>query len=144
MRINYIYMTSSFEKIEHIGIAVSDIASAEITYSKMLGVEPYKREKIFSQGVITSFFKVGDNKIELLQAISPDSAIAKHILKRGEGIHHIAYLVLDIRKEMKRLSDAGYLLIDTEPMQGADNMLVAFIHPKSTGGSLVELCESVV
>tara|TARA_B100000780_G_C20782766_1_gene310860 strand:+ start:148 stop:561 length:414 start_codon:yes stop_codon:yes gene_type:complete len=137
-------MTSSFEKIEHIGIAVSDIASAEITYSKMLGVEPYKREKIFSQGVITSFFKVGDNKIELLQAISPDSAIAKHILKRGEGIHHIAYLVLDIRKEMKRLSDAGYLLIDTEPMQGADNMLVAFIHPKSTGGSLVELCESVV
>ena len=137
-------MTSSFEKIEHIGIAVSDIASAEITYSKMLGVEPYKREKIFSQGVITSFFKVGDNKIELLQAISPDSAIAKHILKRGEGIHHIAYLVLDIRKEMQRLSDAGYLLIDTEPMQGADNMLVAFIHPKSTGGSLVELCESVV
>ncbi|CAI8275932.1 MAG: Uncharacterised protein [Owenweeksia sp. TMED14] len=137
-------MTSSFEKIEHIGIAVSDIASAEITYSKMLGVEPYKREKIFSQGVITSFFKVGDNKIELLQAISPDSAIAKHILKRGEGIHHIAYLVSDIRKEMKRLSDAGYLLIDTEPMQGADNMLVAFIHPKSTGGSLVELCESVV
>lgn len=136
-------MISAFERIEHIGIAVSDIASAEILYSKILNSKPYKREQVDSQAVITSFFKVGDNKIELLQATSSDSAIAKYIAKRGEGMHHIAYLVSDISHEMKRLSEAGFLLLDNEPIVGADNMLVAFLHPKSTGGTLIELCQSI-
>ena len=136
-------MISAFERIEHIGIAVSDIASAEILYSKILNSKPYKREQVDSQAVITSFFKVGDNKIELLQATSSDSAIAKYIAKRGEGMHHIAYLVSDISQEMKRLSEAGFLLLDNEPIVGADNMLVAFLHPKSTGGTLIELCQSI-
>jgi len=136
-------MISAFERIEHIGIAVSDIAAAEILYSKILNSKPYKREQLDSQAVVTSFFKIGDNKIELLQATSSDSAIAKYIAKRGEGMHHIAYLVSDIFHEMKRLSEAGFLLIDNEPVKGADNMLVAFLHPKSTGGTLIELCQSI-
>ena len=136
-------MISAFERIEHIGIAVSDIAAAEILYSKILNSKPYKREQLDSQAVITSFFKIGDNKIELLQATSSDSAIAKYIAKRGEGMHHIAYLVSDISQEMKRLSEAGFLLLDNEPIVGADNMLVAFLHPKSTGGTLIELCQSI-
>lgn len=136
-------MISAFERIEHIGIAVSDIAAAEILYSKILNSKPYKREQVDSQAVITSFFKIGDNKIELLQATSSDSAIAKYIAKKGEGMHHIAYLVSDIFHEMKRLSEAGFLLIDNEPVKGADNMLVAFLHPKSTGGTLIELCQSI-
>jgi|TARA_B110000483_G_scaffold57785_1_gene72305 methylmalonyl-CoA/ethylmalonyl-CoA epimerase len=136
-------MISAFERIEHIGIAVSDIESAELLYSKILNSKPYKREQIDSQAVITSFFKVGDNKIELLQATSPDSAIAKFIAKKGEGMHHIAYLVSDISHEIKRLSEAGFLLIDDEPVEGADNMLVAFLHPKSTGGTLIEICQSI-
>jgi methylmalonyl-CoA/ethylmalonyl-CoA epimerase len=109
----------------------------------MLGVPPYKREEVEREGVMTSFFQVGPNKIELLEATRPDSAIAKHIEKRGEGLHHVAYLVTDIRVEMARLRDEGFQLLSEEPKPGADSMLVAFIHPKTAGGVLVELCQPI-
>jgi len=136
-------MESAFQRIEHIGIAVNDIDSAEILYSKILNSKPYKREELESQGVLTSFFQVGDNKIELLQATSLESPISRFISKKGEGIHHIAYLVSDISWEMKRLSKSGFSLIDKKPLKGADNMWVAFLHPKATGGTLIELCQPV-
>jgi len=107
----------------------------------MFGVEPYKREEVEREGVMTSFFQVGPNKIELLEATRPDSAIAKHIEKRGEGLHHVAYLVKDIRAEMARLREEGFQLLSEEPKPGADGMLVAFVHPKTAGGVLVELCQ---
>ena len=137
-------MVSAFQRIEHIGIAVNDIDSAEILYSKILNSKPYKREEVKSQGVLTSFFQVGDNKIELLQAMSFESPISRFISQKGEGIHHIAYLVSEISMEMNRLSKSGFSLIDEKPLKGADNMWVAFLHPKTTGGSLIELCQPIL
>lgn len=130
-------------RIEHIGIAVKDLAAAEEMYHKLLGVPSYKREGVESEGVITSFFQVGPNKIELLESTRPDGPIAKAIEKRGEGIHHIAYEVADIRAEMTRLKAEGFTLLNEEPKRGADNKLVCFVHPKSAGGVLVELCQEI-
>jgi len=129
-----------FGQIEHIGIAVKDLAVAEELYTALLGLPPYKREEVESEGVITSFFWAGTNKVELLQGTGPDSPISKFIEKKGEGIHHIAYRVENIYKEMERLKAAGFVLLSDTPKQGADNKLVCFLHPKSTAGTLVELC----
>lgn len=128
-------------KIEHIGIAVKNLEEANATYADLLEVEPYKGEEVENEGVDTSFFKVGDSKIELLAATSPDSPIAKFIEKRGEGIHHIAFDVADIEAEISRLEKKGFILINKEPKNGADNKIVAFLHPKSAHGVLVELCQ---
>ena len=130
-------------KIEHIGIAVKDIKSANALYEKLLGVGPYKEEEVEREGVLTSFFQTGESKVELLEATRPDSAIATYIEKRGEGIHHVAFEVEDIRAEMKRLEKEGFRLLNEEPKRGADNKLVCFIHPKSANGVLVELCQAV-
>ena len=131
------------QKIEHIGIAVKDLEASNALYAKLLSTQHYKVEEVAAEGVNTSFFKVGENKIELLQATDPQSPIARFIDKRGEGIHHIAYAVDDIRIEMKRLADEGFILLTEEPRRGADNKLVAFVHPKSAGGVLVELCQDI-
>lgn len=128
-------------KIEHIGIAVKSISESNSLFSKILNSAPYKSENVESEGVETSFFMVGPNKIELLEASRPDSPIAKFIEKRGEGIHHIAFEVQDIRSEMKRLQDEGFTLLNAEPKKGADNKLVCFLHPKGTNGVLIELCQ---
>ncbi len=131
------------EKIEHIGIAVKNLADAEKTYTTLLGVAPFKREAVESEYVTTSFFKVGETKIELLEATSPESAIAKFIEKKGEGIHHIAYAVDDIVSEMKRLREQGFVLLNETPKKGADNKLICFVHPKSASGVLTELCQEI-
>jgi methylmalonyl-CoA/ethylmalonyl-CoA epimerase len=130
-------------KIEHIGIAVRDLAAARETYTKLLGKPPYKSEKVESGSVETSFFQTGDSKIELLQATSDDSAIAKYIEKRGEGIHHIAFATDDIEKEVARLTAEGFQPISTAPKRGADNKLVFFFHPKNANGVLIELCQEI-
>ena len=130
-------------KIEHIGIAVKSLSEANGIYEKLLGVSNYKTEIVESENVITTFFKVGENKIELLEATSADSAIYKFIEKRGEGIHHIAFEVNDIYSEMERLKNQGFILLNEKPKQGADNKLVCFIHPKNTNGVLIELCQNV-
>lgn len=130
-------------KIEHLGIAVRDLAAAEKMYQDLLGANPYKREEVPSEGVTTSFFKCGESKIELLAGTGPDSPITRYIEKRGEGIHHIAYAVDDIRKEILRLKEKGFVALNDEPKKGADNKLVAFLHPKSAGGVLVELCQDI-
>ena len=130
-------------RIEHIGIAVSDLAKAEEIYAKLLGVPSYKREAVESEGVSTSFFKVGENKIELLEGTSPEGHVARSIEKRGEGIHHIAFEVADIRAEMARLKAEGFQLLSEEPKRGADNKLVCFVHPKSANGVLVELTQEI-
>ena len=129
------------KKIEHIGIAVKDLEAANATYNAVLGSENYKTETVESEGVSTSFFKIGESKIELLAATNPESPIAKFIEKRGEGIHHIAFAVDDIKAEIAHLEKEGFKLINTEPKDGADNKLVAFMHPKSSHGVLVELCQ---
>lgn len=128
-------------KIEHIGIAVSDIDRSNALFKDLFGESHYKIEEVASEGVRTSFFQVGPNKIELLQALNQDSPIAKFLEKKGEGIHHIAFAVDDIRSEMKRLESAGFKLLSREPKKGADNKLVAFLHPKSSNGVLIELCQ---
>ncbi len=130
-------------KIEHIGIAVKDLESAEAIYEQLLGVASYKREEVASEHVITSFFENGPNKIELLVATDEQSAIHKYIEKKGEGIHHIAFAVDDIHAEMERLRCAGFVLLNEKPKQGADNKLVCFVHPKSANGVLVELCQEM-
>jgi methylmalonyl-CoA/ethylmalonyl-CoA epimerase len=129
------------KKIEHIGIAVKSIENANQIYTSLLGASPYKMEEVKSEGVKTSFFKIGDNKIELLEAINPDSPIAKFIEKRGEGVHHIAFAVDDIQSEIVRLKNEGFIVLNDTPKKGADNKLVVFLHPKSTAGVLVELCQ---
>src|SRR5690554_1395771 len=131
------------EKIEHIGIAVKNITEANKVYEALLGIAPYKTEKVASEGVETSFFRVGESKIELLEATSPDSLIVKFIEKRGEGIHHIAFAVKDIKSEMARLQKQDFVLLNVLPKIGADNKLVAFLHPKSTKGVLIELCQEI-
>ncbi len=129
------------KKIEHIGIAVKNIEEANKTYKTLLGAEAYKQEEVASEGVITSFFKVGESKIELLAATNPDSPIAKFLDKKGEGMHHIAFDVDNIEEEIKRLEQDGFQLISKRPKAGADNKIIAFLHPKSTNGVLVELCQ---
>ena len=131
------------KKIEHIGIAVKDIGRSNELFKKLFGKEHYKTESVESESVTTSFFMMGESKIELLEATSPDSPIAKFIEKRGEGIHHIAYEVDDIQAEMKRLNDEGFQLLNEEPKRGADNKWVCFLHPRSTNGVLVELCQEI-
>lgn len=131
------------DKIEHLGIAVKSIAEANKVYTDLLGYEHYKTEAVESEGVVTSFFKCGESKIELLEATNPDSPIAKFIEKKGEGIHHVAYAVEDIKKELERLKDLGFRIINEEPKRGADNKWVAFVHPKSANGVLVELCQDI-
>jgi methylmalonyl-CoA/ethylmalonyl-CoA epimerase len=132
---------STFDKIEHIGIAVKNLEISNSLFAKILNTEHYKTEEVASEGVKTSFFKTGENKIELLEATKPDSPIAKFIEKKGEGIHHIAFAVKDIKAEMQRLKAEGCLLLNEEPKLGADNKLVCFIHPKSSNGVLIELCQ---
>lgn len=130
-------------KIDHIGIAVKNMAESNALFAKLLGEAHYKVEHVASEQVATSFFHIGGSKIELLEASDPQSPIAKFIEKRGEGIHHIAFEVTDIRAEMTRLEGEGFVLINAEPKRGADNKLVAFLHPKSSNGVLVELCQSL-
>ncbi len=130
-------------KIEHLGIAVKDIDKANALYEKLLGVAPYKQEAVESEAVVTSFFKVGESKIELLASTKKDGPIGKFITKKGEGIHHIAFDVGDIEKELERLEKEGFQLINKTPKPGADNKLVAFLHPKSTNGVLIELCQEI-
>jgi methylmalonyl-CoA/ethylmalonyl-CoA epimerase len=128
-------------RIEHLGIAIKDLAQAEETYARLLGTTSYKRETVESEGVITSFFQVGPNKIELLESTREGNAIAKHIERRGEGLHHVAFEVEDIRREMDRLKEEGFQLLSETPKEGADNKLVCFVHPKSAHGVLVELTQ---
>ncbi len=130
-------------KIEHIGIAVKDLEVSNLVFEKLFGVASYKEEEVESEGVKTSFFMNGPNKIELLQAISDASPIAKFIEKRGEGIHHIAFDVTDIVSEIERLKKEGFVVLNEIPKKGADNKLVAFLHPKSTNGVLIELCQEI-
>lgn len=129
------------KKIEHIGIAVKSITQSNAIFEKLFGKTHYKIETVASEGVNTSFFKLGPNKIELLEATNPNSPIAKFIEKRGEGIHHIAFAVKDIYAEVKRLKKEGFIVLNEKPKLGADNKLVAFLHPKSTNGVLIELCQ---
>lgn len=130
-------------KIEHIGIAVKSLEISNEVFAKILNTSPYKSEEVISEGVNTSFFKMGDSKIELLEATKADSPIAKFIEKKGEGIHHIAFDVSDILSEMERLKNEGFVLLNTEPKKGADNKLVCFLHPKSSNGVLIELCQDI-
>lgn len=129
------------KKIEHIGIAVKNLENSNLLFAKIFNQTHYKTEAVVSENVNTSFFQVGENKIELLEATHPDSAIAKFIEKRGEGIHHIAFDVDDIHAEMQRLQAEGFVLLNAEPKKGADNKLVCFLHPKGTNGVLIELCQ---
>ena len=131
------------EKIEHIGIAVSDIDAANELYTKLLGTKPYKQEHVKEEGVITSFFKTGNSKIELLQGTTENNAISNFIEKKGEGIHHIAFEVRNIKKEIIRLKKLGFNIITESPKKGADNKLICFIHPKSTKHVLIELCQEI-
>jgi methylmalonyl-CoA/ethylmalonyl-CoA epimerase len=128
-------------RLDHIGIAVANRAVSEELFERLLGAKPYKVEAVASEGVVTSFFKIGESKIELLEATHGESPIAKFISKKGEGMHHIAFEVADIHAEMNRLHTEGFQLLNEIPKLGADNKLVCFLHPKSTGGVLVELCQ---
>ncbi|WP_196851261.1 MULTISPECIES: methylmalonyl-CoA epimerase [unclassified Flavobacterium] len=130
-------------KVEHIGIAVKNLEVSNLIFEKLLGAPPYKFEDVESEGVSTSFFNVGPNKIELLAATNSDSPIAKFIEKKGEGIHHIAFDVEDIVLEIARLKKEGFIVLNEIPKKGADNKLVAFLHPKSTNGVLIELCQEI-
>lgn len=130
-------------KIEHIGIAVKNLEESNLLFEKLLGVSSYKSEEVESEGVLTSFFQTGTNKIELLAASNPESPIAKFLEKKGEGIHHIAFDVEDIFAEIERLKKEGFVLINEVPKKGADNKLIVFLHPKNTNGVLVELCQEI-
>jgi methylmalonyl-CoA/ethylmalonyl-CoA epimerase len=128
-------------KIEHIGIAVKSLSTANALFEKLLGAPAYKEEVVESEGVKTSFFMNGPNKIELLESTREDSPIAKFIEKKGEGIHHIAFDVANIYEEIERLKGEGFIVLNEQPKRGADNKLVVFLHPKSTNGVLIELCQ---
>lgn len=130
-------------KIEHIGIAVKDLKTSNALFTKIFGNPPYKEEEVVSEGVKTSFFMNGPNKIELLEATNSDSPIAKFLEKKGEGIHHIAFDVEDIVAEIARLKKEGFTVLNEIPKKGADNKLVAFLHPKGTNGVLIELCQEI-
>ena len=129
------------KKIEHIGIAVKSLEESNKLFTKLFGNPPYKQEEVASEGVMTSFFLSGPNKVELLEASNPESPIAKFIAKKGEGIHHIAFEVEDIVSEMARLKSEWFVLLSESPKQGADNKLICFLHPKGTNGVLIELCQ---
>ena len=131
------------KKIEHIGIAVSNLDQANNIYSKILGVGAYKNETVETEGVITSFFKCDNIKIELLQGVKKNNPISKFIEKRGEGIHHIAFEVKNIKNEIKRLKNLGFKIINKTPKKGADNKLICFVHPKDTNHVLIELCQTI-
>ena len=131
------------DKIEHIGIAVKDLETSNALFTKLFGIGNYKVEEVVNEGVKTSFFKAGPNKVELLEATNPESPIAKFIEKKGEGIHHIAFAVTDIISEIARLKSEGFVILNETPKRGADNKLVAFIHPKSSNGVLIELCQEI-
>ena len=130
-------------KIEHIGIAVKNLKASNKIFTSLFGAEPYKMEAVESEGVQTSFFKVGPNKIELLEGLSNESPISKFIEKKGEGIHHIAFEVENIEEEILRLKKEGFTMIHETAKKGADNKLIAFLHPKSSNGVLIELCQEI-
>lgn len=130
-------------EIDHIGIAVDDLEIAIDIYEKLLDGKCYKRETVQNQQVETAFFKTGQSKVELLGATSPDSVIAKYVAKNGEGMHHVAFEVDDIHAELSRLRDEGFTVLNDEPKRGADNKLVAFVHPKDNHGVLIELCQDI-
>lgn len=130
-------------KIEHIGIAVKNLENSNALFEKLLGKPPYKTELVESEAVNTSFFQVGESKIELLHATSPDSAITKYLEKKPEGIHHIAFAVENIEFEVERLKKEGFVPISEQPKRGADNKMVFFFHPKTTNGVLIELCQEI-
>ncbi|MFY7988689.1 MAG: methylmalonyl-CoA epimerase [Flavobacterium sp.] len=130
-------------KIEHIGIAVKSLKESNLLFEKLFGQPPYKEEEVISEGVKTSFFMNGPNKIELLEATNSDSPIAKFLEKKGEGIHHIAFDVEDILSEISRLKSEGFVVLNEIPKKGADNKLVVFLHPKGTNGVLIELCQEI-
>lgn len=130
-------------KIEHLGIAVKDAEQSKRLFAKLLGVEPYKTELVESEKVETIFYQLGPNKIELLRSTDPDGTIARFLEKKGEGFHHVAISVDDIYAEMKRLKEAGFELLSEQPKQGADHKLICFLHPRSTNGLLVELCQDI-
>ena len=132
------------KQIEHIGIAVKNIENANELYAKLFGKPSYKTEVVASEGVKTSFFKVGDNKIELLEGLDENSIISRFIEKKGEGIHHIAFEVENINEEINRLKAEGFVILNEVPKQGADNKLVVFLHPKSANGVLIELCQEII
>lgn len=131
-------------KIEHIGIAVKDIEASNQLFAKLFNKEHYKMEEVEREGVKTSFFQLGESKIELLEATRDDSPIAKFIAKKGEGVHHIAFDVTDIHAEVARLKAEGFIVLNETPKKGADNKLVVFLHPKSTNGTLIELCQEII
>ena len=131
------------DKLEHIGIAVKNIEKSNKLFARLLGREHYKIEEVPSEGVRTSFFDMGNVKIELLEATSPDSPISKFIEKKGEGIHHLAFEVTDIRKSISEYIAMDFDLVSSAPKQGADNKMICFLHPKTTNGVLLELCQSI-
>jgi methylmalonyl-CoA/ethylmalonyl-CoA epimerase len=130
-------------RVEHIGIAVKNMAESEKLYETLLGTGCYKKEVVESEKVTTAFFQKGETKIELLESSDPEGVIAKFIEKKGEGLHHIAFEVEDIKAEMERLKSQGFKLLMEEPKQGADNKLICFVHPKSANGVLLELCQTI-
>ena len=130
-------------KVEHIGIAVKNLEASKKLFETLLNTPCYKIENVESEMVSTAFFKTGDTKIELLETTNPEGAIGKFIEKRGEGLHHIAYEVADINAEVKRLKEVGFIFTREEPFRGADNKMVIFLHPKSTNGVLIELCQEI-
>ena len=134
----------TMKRVEHIGIAVKNLDNANALFEKLFNQDHYKVEEVPSEGVSTSFFQLGETKIELLQASSPDSPIAKFIAKKGEGIHHIAFAVEDIKAEVKRLKNEGFHIINETPKRGADGKWVIFVHPKDSNGVLVELCQDII
>lgn len=131
----------NLKKIEHIGIAVKDLEKSNLLFAALLGKEPYKTEEVKAEDVFVSFFKTGETKIELLQAVTENSAIARFIEKKGEGIHHLAFEVDDIKESMANLKKQGFQLLSDEPKEGADNKLICFLHPKNTNGVLIEICQ---
>ena len=131
------------KKVEHIGIAVKDFAISIPLFEKLLNTPCYKNEEVESEKVNTAFFQQGETKIELLESAEADGVIAKYIEKKGEGIHHIAFEVADIYQEMERMKKEGFVLLNEQPKQGADHKLVCFLHPKSTNGVLIELCQEI-
>lgn len=131
------------QHIDHIGIAVKNLAQSIPLFERLLNTPCYKIERVEAEGVNTAFFKTGETKIELLESESPDGVIARYIEKKGEGMHHLAFEVADIRAEMERLSKDGFVLLNTEPKLGADQKLICFLHPKHTNGVLIELCQSI-
>lgn len=132
-----------FKNLEHIGIAVKDLEVSKSLFEKLLQVKSYKTETVESEKVSTAFFQSGETKVELVAALAEDSTIAKYIEKKGEGIHHLAFAVEDIRSEMARLKEEGFILLQEEPKKGADNKLVCFLHPKGTNSVLIELCQEI-